>query len=115
MLMNRKFYFGKLMFLLLILKSLAACSDGQSSASKTAATSGAVLFGKNCVVCHGADGRLGLNGARDLSLSILTLEERINVITNGRNLMTPFGKLLSAAEIDSVAAFTLQLKQSLPK
>ncbi|MEO6759682.1 MAG: cytochrome c [Saprospiraceae bacterium] len=115
----------KLYVLLLLLPALSwsACeSDAEKIASRTAAAQksgqqlaapdGMAVFRQNCVICHGADGRLGLNGAKDLSVSILPLEERIQIITQGKNLMTPFGKILSPGEITAVADYTLHLKQA---
>ena len=85
-----------------------------SIASKTA-REGASIFEKNCKLCHGIDGRLGLNGAKDLTISQVSLMERVKIITHGKNLMTPFGTLLSPEEIDSVAEYTLHLSQAKPK
>ena len=80
---------------------------GQTSVTKP---NGPAIFRQNCVVCHGNDGKLGLNGAKDLSQSTLSLQERILVITHGRNAMAPWEGLLSAAEIEAVADFTRQFK-----
>lgn len=100
-----------------------ACESAQDQiarreeAAKKAATGqqeapdGQAVFRQNCTVCHGPDGKLGLNGAKDLSLSALPLEERINQITNGKNLMTPFSGILSPAEIKAVAEYTITLKK----
>jgi cytochrome c6 len=74
------------------------------------APDGMAVFRKYCVTCHGVDGKLGLNGARDLSQSVLSLEDRVTVITQGRKVMTPFGEVLSPEEIKAVAAYTLTLK-----
>jgi cytochrome c6 len=71
---------------------------------------GQLVFRKNCAICHGADGKLGLNGAKDLSVSTIPLTERIDLITNGRKLMTPFKAILSPEEIKAVAEYTLSLK-----
>jgi len=67
------------------------------------------IFRKYCVTCHGADGKLGLNGAKDLTLSTLTPEERINVITYGKKVMTPFNEVLTPDEIKAVAEYTQKL------
>lgn len=72
---------------------------------------GMAVFRQKCVTCHGADGTLGLNGAKDLTQSTLNLEERVNIITNGKKLMTPFGTVLSKEEIQAVAEFTQTLKK----
>jgi cytochrome c6 len=112
--MNRKLLFHRILLFSAMI-ALHAClqtdskppSGGSSTNSKK---SGAAIFDQNCKICHGIDGQLGLNGAKDLSKSQLSLTERVSIITNGKNVMTPFGKILSSAEIDSVAAFTLSLK-----
>jgi cytochrome c6 len=69
------------------------------------------VFRQYCITCHGSDGKLGLNGAKDLTVSPLTNEERINIITNGRKMMTPFKEVLSPEEILAVADYTLSLKK----
>ena len=97
----------------------AACSSEQASrTSASAETSrakltpdGMAVFRQYCITCHGSDGKLGLNGAKDLTVSPLTNEERINIITNGRKMMTPFKEVLSPEEILAVADYTLSLKK----
>ena len=97
----------------------AACGSGDGESSHGAAAAkgqamapdGMAVFRQRCVTCHGADGTLGLNGAKDLSKSTLTAPERINIITNGKNLMTPFGAILSPEEIQAAAAYTTTLKK----
>lgn len=90
-------------------------SKRQIEANKVPVSSGKPdgmsVFKQHCVICHGSDGNLGLNGAKHLSESILPLEERINIITNGKNLMTPFRSQLSPEEIQAVAAYTLTFKK----
>jgi mono/diheme cytochrome c family protein len=54
--------------------------------------------------------KLGLNGAKDLSQSVLSLEQRVETITYGKKLMTPFEKILDAEEINAVAQYTHTLK-----
>ncbi len=82
--------------------------------STTSATAqGDVLFQKHCVMCHGADGKLGLNGAKDLSKSVLTLDERITQVTNGKNVMPPFKDVMSEDEIEAVANYTFSLKTAI--
>jgi cytochrome c6 len=59
---------------------------------------------------HGADGKLGINGAKDITVSKLTLEEREAQIKKGKNTMTPFEGVFSETQIKSVAAYTMTLK-----
>lgn len=100
---------------LLTLMTATRCSNDAPNNAQTSGEPerqyGSEIFRKNCVTCHGAAGNLGLNGAYDLTKSILSHEERVAVITNGRKLMTPFGAILSAAEIKSVAEYTETLKK----
>ena len=90
---------------------LIACSGKENSnQSETAAADGAAVYKKYCLLCHGVDGKLGVNGAKDITISPLTKAERVVLITNGKNLMTPFKGVLTEAEIDAVADYTLTLK-----
>ncbi|MCC6815055.1 MAG: c-type cytochrome [Saprospiraceae bacterium] len=72
---------------------------------------GKEIFRRNCVLCHGIKGNLMTNGAKDLRFSDLSLEDRILVISKGRNVMTGFGEKLTKEEIKLVAEFTISLKQ----
>ena len=47
---------------------------------------GEKVFKKYCILCHGSDGKLGINGAKDLTISKLTAEERE---TQVRKVKTP--------------------------
>ncbi len=71
------------------------------------------IFKKNCILCHGIDGKLQYNGAKDLSKSILGEEDRIKQITYGKGLMSPFGGILKENEIKAVAAYTRSLNPQL--
>lgn len=94
-----------------IKKATAAAADAQKEAAAFK-PDGMAIFRRHCIVCHGADGKLGLNGAKDLSVSARTLPERLEIITHGKNLMTPFGTILSSQEIQAVAEYTLSLKSN---
>ncbi len=91
---------------------MANTPEKQEATAQTAAPSdGAAVFRLYCVTCHGADGKLGLNGAGDLSKSALTLEERVAQISIGKNMMPAFEETLSPEEIQAAAQFTLSLKK----
>lgn len=89
-----------------------AAEARERNAGKGSAPDGMAIFRQNCVTCHGADGTLGLYSAKNLQESTLTLEERVNIITNGRKLMTPFKTVLSSEEIEAVAAYTQTLAKN---
>jgi cytochrome c6 len=71
---------------------------------------GQLLFQKNCQRCHGKDGRLGLNGAHDLTKSNLNAFGRTYLVTNGMRKMPSFSKTLTPAQIEQVVAYSLTLK-----
>jgi mono/diheme cytochrome c family protein len=63
---------------------------------------GAQLFSMHCSLCHGKDGGLGLNGARDLRRSMLTAAEMKAIVLNGKGVMMPYKNALTPAQIDAV-------------
>lgn len=68
------------------------------------------IYGYKCALCHGNDGKAGIAGAADLSKSMLSLDDRIAVISGGRGTMMPFREILSREEIEAVAAYIEQLR-----
>lgn len=90
---------------------MACAENDKSTAAGTAnAVDGATIYKKYCVLCHGANGKLGLNGSKDITASVLTKAERMVLIKNGKNAMTPFSGILSDEEIEAVAEYTFTLK-----
>ena len=100
----------KYIFLLFIGLTVVACGGNKEKSADVSGIDGEKIFKTNCVLCHGEDGKLGLNNAKDLTQSKMTMDERIGNITNGKNAMTPFGNLLTKEEIEAVAAYTFKLK-----
>jgi cytochrome c6 len=81
-----------------------------ATAQATAPSPGQLLYQKNCQRCHGKDGRLGLNGAHDLTKSNLNAFGRTYLVTNGMRKMPSFSKTLTPAQIEQVVAYSLTLK-----
>lgn len=71
---------------------------------------GQVIFQKNCTRCHGANGKLGLNGAHDLTKSNLNDFGRTYLVTNGLGKMPAFKTKLTAAQIAQVVAYSQTLR-----
>jgi mono/diheme cytochrome c family protein len=71
---------------------------------------GQELYNASCTSCHGADGKLGLMGAPDLSVSSLDIANRIEIIKNGKGAMAPFGGTLTDDQIKAVAEYSATLK-----
>ena len=72
--------------------------------------SGSEFYSSKCTACHGADGNMGIAGAKKLPESTLALEEREAIITIGKGTMPAFKNQLDAASIKVVAEYTLTLK-----
>lgn len=102
--MKLKYIFG-FAVVTLTLMFAAACGESGPKAD------GASVFKTHCQLCHGPDGRLGLNGAKDFTTSPLTEDERVQVITKGRNTMLSYENILSADEIAAVAKYTMKLSK----
>jgi len=86
-------------------------SSTDKSSSDAGNRKGKLVYKQYCVICHGADGTLAVSGATDLSTSTVTLEERIDQITNGKGLMTPYKDILSQEQIKAVAEFIEELRK----
>ena len=69
------------------------------------------IYTQVCETCHGPDGTKGLGGAANLKVSNLGLQDRINVVENGRGLMPGFGGQLTEQEAEALAAYTMTLKK----
>jgi len=83
-----------------------------SEETTAAAVDGKAVYTQNCVTCHGVYGDMGASGAFNLQESALAVEERVNVITNGRNTMLAFNNVLSEEEIQAVAEYTMTLSKN---
>ncbi len=86
-------------------------STKKPAAKKKKKVDGEKVYKQYCVTCHGVYGDMGASGAFNLTESKLTVDEKINVVTNGRNTMTPFKGLLSDAKIKAVVEYTEKLKK----
>ena len=85
-------------------------SEETAATQEVAAPDGEKIYKQYCVVCHGIAGDMGASGAFNLTETELSIEEKMVVITNGRNTMTAFGSLLEEDEIKAVAEYTEKLK-----
>jgi cytochrome c6 len=97
----------KLLVLSAFMIIVFSCADKDN---KKAIAQGKKVFKQNCVICHGIDGRLGLNNSKDLTVSALKKDERISMVKNGKGTMNAFGAMLSAEDIQAVVDYTFTLK-----
>lgn len=117
----------KALFALVILAFIVACgnsgadktADSSSSSSTTPATAaadgpdGEKIYKQYCVTCHGVYGDMAASGAFDLTASKLTEEERIAIVTNGREgtLMVGFKNILDEPKIKAVSEYIVKLRK----
>ncbi len=85
---------------------IAALSD-----EKLAAMKPKKLFKNYCAICHGYKGNMKINGAKDLTKSILTLEESVAQVYHGKGLMTPFKGIMKDDEIVAVSHYLKELRK----
>lgn len=108
----------RITYLLFLVPIIFSCNSKNTS-EKVADTngvnvkhSGKEIYSNYCVSCHGTDGKLGVSGAKDLSVSSLSDEMRLEIITNGKNAMPPMKDLIQSKEdILIVAEYTKSLKK----
>ena len=71
---------------------------------------GKALYLSQCALCHGDNGKKGLSGAKDLSISVQTEEEMFAIISNGKGQMLAYSSVFSKEEIELVIAYVKTLK-----
>jgi len=90
---------------------ILSCGGHEKNTNQKKKADGKKIFETYCVSCHGLDGKMGVGGAKDLSVSMLPLEEKIAIITYGKNAMTAFSNALNQEEITAVAVYLEKLKK----
>ncbi|NND76781.1 MAG: cytochrome c [Flavobacteriales bacterium] len=101
-----------LWLVLIIAWGLASCDTPYADSVEQAK----YLFRKNCSLCHGEDGKLGLANSSDLSKSTMSRKEVVAIIRNGKNdepgkVMTPFKDVLSSQDIELLSNFVIGLRE----
>jgi mono/diheme cytochrome c family protein len=71
---------------------------------------GQALYEKYCILCHGADGAAGFQGAKNLAASTLTDAEISNLIRNGKGVMPPNSDLTDP-EVEKVKDYVKYLRK----
>ena len=91
---------------------LMACGGGEtppaapdSSGPQVSEAQARSLYIRKCSLCHGDDGKLMASNSPDLSVSTLTLAERVAFITYGKGTMPAQKGALNKAEITAVARY----------
>ncbi|MGY8940537.1 MAG: c-type cytochrome [Flavobacteriales bacterium] len=98
------------MMLSVVLISVIACNTSTSTPTETrlkAPSAGEIqrTYTMKCSLCHGNDGKLMASKATDLSISTMTAEERVAIITYGKGTMPPQKEILDGAMINGLAKY----------
>ncbi|MFM1876438.1 MAG: hypothetical protein RL266_2175 [Bacteroidota bacterium] len=91
-----------------VVVTFLACGNVKSQDADT--ETGKQVYRTYCIACHGADGKLKLNEAPDLTVSKMSLEERISNIAKGGSMMPAFAEVISEEQIKAVAVYLDELK-----
>jgi len=89
-------------------KSKAENTEAEKPKANTLAA-GKRVYNTYCLTCHGQKGNMGASGAHDLTKTTLSFAESVQVITEGRGLMTPH-KFLGEKKIKDVAKYIESFK-----
>lgn len=101
-----------LLFILFAISFIPSCSESEGEGEKDPkALDGKKLYEQSCSTCHGPKGEKGVSGAKDLSRSELSLEERMRIIREGKGAMIPFEGQLSDEEIRAIAMYLEELRE----
>lgn len=76
-----------------------------------AANAGESVYKTYCVTCHGLNGDAGINGAKNLQATVLSDEDVLNRIANGKGLMNGYKHNLTSDQIKSVADYIKVLRK----
>ena len=113
------------LFLVSVIALFAGATWAQSAAPSPDAPlkrSGQQIFVENCSRCHGPDGssntfighRWHIPDLRSEPVQKLSIEQRITIITHGKNNMPAHEKRLTADEIKLVEGYVRELGKPIP-
>jgi len=102
-------------FVLITAISAIGCGGADTNSNKPSGDSkpalpGETVYISHCKLCHGSKGDLGISGAANLKISLLSIDEVKNVVTNGRKAMPAWGKQLSAEQIQQVSEYVITFR-----
>lgn len=93
------------------LVSVVLLSCGTYGSQRLEQDSGKQIYKTYCGACHGVDGKPRFKRYPDLSVTELTLDKRLGIITEGGKLMPAFGRTLTEEQIQAVAVYLDELKE----
>jgi len=92
-------------FLIIVTFGLAQKAKESKAGPEIVTVNGKEIFEDKCALCHGSDGKLGLSGAKDLSLTQLDHAGIAEIISNGKNAMASYKEVLTPGQIDALSSY----------
>lgn len=92
-------------FLIIVAFGIAQKAKNEKAGDKIVAVNGKEIFEEKCTLCHGSNGKLGMSGAKDLSVTALDHQNIVAIITEGKNTMASYKTVLSPEQIEAVANY----------
>lgn len=90
---------------------VAADSTGATGEEVSSVEVGKMVYEVKCIVCHGTDGKLMLNGAKDLSASKISATEILEMVSNGKGLMPGFSDQLDEKQMKALTIYVEGLRK----
>ena len=100
--------------LLMIISAYGLAEMSKKHSATTAASAGnngQEIYTANCARCHGDDGKAGITGASDLSITQLDNAGISEIIKNGKGAMAGLGGTLSEEQTKAIAEYVQTLKK----
>lgn len=69
------------------------------------------LYTMKCASCHGSDGKLGMSGAKDLSISKITDQQIMCTIQSGQNAMPAFKDAIPDYQLEKLVTVVKSLRK----
>ncbi|MGB0930720.1 MAG: c-type cytochrome [Chitinophagales bacterium] len=91
-------------------RKMASKVEAKTTETKPNPNLGKKIYKQYCALCHGKDGKLGVNGAGDLTASTISEAEVTTRIQKGKGLMTPFEEILSETQIKAVTEYVMAMR-----
>jgi cytochrome c5 len=91
-------------------KAKAGGKIDTSAAAGNPVEIGKIVYQTSCTKCHGEDGKLAASGAKDLSVTQLTIADQKSLIKSGKNAMPAYTNL-TEEQLDGVVQYITSLKK----
>jgi mono/diheme cytochrome c family protein len=92
-------------FLIVVSFGLAHKAKDAKAGDKSIAINGNEIYQEKCALCHGNEGKLGMSGAKDITVTNLSHSDIVSLIANGKNTMPAFNSTLNSEQIEAVTNY----------